>query len=142
LVEAGADKEASDADGDTPLHVAACEGHVEVVTALVELGADIGALTGDGQTPLQLSISFGHHHVARVLRELERSARTKKEAEAKKPTQEAIDQAERNAAQLIEEEERDQAAQRKVRDCSTRTLAELHGTRLDSVSSHTGLSAS
>jgi ankyrin repeat protein len=119
------------------------KGHVEVVTALVELGADIGALTGDGQTPLQLSIRFGHHHVARVLRELERSARTKKEAAAKKPTQQAIDQAERNAAQLIEEEERDIAAQRKVRDCSTLTLAELHGTRSDGVSiTHAGLSAS
>jgi hypothetical protein len=122
------------------------KGHVEVVTALVELGADIGALTGDGQTPLQLSIRYGHHHVARVLKgaqALERSARTKKEAAAKKPTQQAIDQAERNAAQLIEEEERDIAAQRKVRDCSTLTLAELHGTRSDGVSiTHAGLSAS
>ena len=101
--------------------MAARQGHVAVVTALVELGADIGALNGSGQTPLQISIRFGHHHVARVLKELERSARIKKEAEAKKPTQEAIDQAERNAAQLIEEEERDIAAQRKVRGCSTLT---------------------
>ena len=152
MVELGADKEASDADGDTPLHDAAWQGHVEVVTALVELGADIGALTDSGETPLQLSIRYGHHHVAGVLRELERSARTKKEAaakeaaakkaEAKKPTQQAIEQAERIGAELIEEEERDQAAQRKVRDCSTLTLAELHGTRLDGVSIAHGLSAS
>ncbi len=97
------------------------------------LGAGIGALTDSGETPLQLSIRYGHHHVAGVLRELERSARTKKEAaakeaaakkaEAKKPTQQAIEQAERIGAELIEEEERDQAAQRKVRDCSTLTLA-------------------
>jgi hypothetical protein len=99
------------------------------VTTLVELGADIGALTEDGQTPLQLSIRFGHHHVARVLRELERSARTKKEAAAKKPTQEAIDHAERMGALVLEEEARDIAAQKKVRDCSTLTLAKLHGTR-------------
>jgi ankyrin repeat protein len=143
LVELGADKEASAAHGGTPLHVAACQGHVEVVTAL-ELGADIGALT-DGQTPLLVSIRRGHHHVARVLRgamALERSARTKKEAEAKQPTQQAIDQVERNAAQLIEEKERDIAAQRKVRGCSTLTLAELHGTRLDGVSIAHVLSAS
>jgi hypothetical protein len=76
----------------------------------VELGADIGALGGSGETPLQLSIRYGHHHVERVLR-----------AADKKPTQQAIDQAERNAAQLIEEEERDIAAQRKVRGCSTLT---------------------
>jgi hypothetical protein len=87
-----------------------------MLTTLLALGADIGALTGNRETPLQLSIRNGHHHVARVLRgamALERSARTKKEAEAKKPTQQAIDHAERNAAQLIEEEERDQVAQEK-----------------------------
>ena len=92
LVEAGADKDASGADQFTPLHESAKQGHVEVVTALVEMGADIGALTDDGETPLQLSIRKGHHHVARVLRgaqALERSARVKKEAEAKKPTQKA-----------------------------------------------------
>jgi hypothetical protein len=140
LVEMGADKEAASANGGRALHAAAVWGHVEAVTTLVELGADVGALI-HGQTPYQLSIRAGHHHVARVLRELERSARTKKEAAAKdaaakdaaakKPTQEAIQQAERMAALVIEEEEREEA-QKKVR--STLTLAELHGTRLDGVS--------
>ena len=81
--------------------------------------------------------------MARVLggaKALERSARTKKEAAAKKPTQEAIDQAERMGALVIEEEEREEA-QRKVRDCSTLTLTELHDTRLDGVSIAHGLSA-
>jgi ankyrin repeat protein len=91
LVELEADTEAATANGSTPLHQAACHGHVEVVTTLVELGADIGALNGRGETPLQVSIRCGHHHVARVLRKLERSARTKKEAAAKEATQEAID---------------------------------------------------
>jgi hypothetical protein len=63
-------------------------------------------------------------------------------AAAKKPTQEAIDRAERMGALLLEEEEREQAAQRKVRECSTLTLAELHGTRLDGVSLARGLSVS
>jgi hypothetical protein len=144
LVELGADKDASAVDGATPLHTAAYNGHVEVVT-LVDLGADIGALTDAGETPLQVSIRRGRHHVARVLRgalALERSARTKKEAEAKKPTQEAIDHAERMAALVLEEEERDIAAQRKVRDCFTLILAELDCTRLDGVSCAHGLSAS
>jgi hypothetical protein len=43
-------------------------------------------------------------------------------------------------ALLIEEEEREQAAQRKVR--SALTLAELHRARLDGVSIAHGLSAS
>jgi hypothetical protein len=109
---------------------------VEVLTAPAELGADIGALNGGGETPLRLSIRCGHHQAAQVLKELERSARTKKEAAAKKATQEAIYQAERMGALVIEEEEREQAAQRKVRDCSTLTLAnrELHGSQFDGVS--------
>jgi ankyrin repeat protein len=140
-VELGADNEASAANGFTPLHSAAGHGHVEVVTTLVELGADIGALTDDGETPLQISIDCGHHHVARVLRALERSARTKKEAAAKKPTQEAIDHAERMAALVLEEEDREQA-QKKVRDLLHSHPRRAQGTRLDGVSSAHGLSAS
>jgi ankyrin repeat protein len=149
LLEMGANTEAATDQGATPLHTAAYQGHVSVVTTLIELGADIGALDNRGETPLQVSIRFGHHQVVQVLKEIERSARTKKEAAAKeaeaaakKPTQQAIDHAERMGALLIEEEERDQAAQRKVRDCSTLTLAELHGTRLDGVSIAHGMSAS
>jgi hypothetical protein len=56
-------------------------------------------------------------------------------------SQQALDQAERTGALVIEEEEREEA-QRKVRGCSTLTLAELHGTRLDGVSIAHGLSAS
>jgi ankyrin repeat protein len=91
LIELGADKEASTAGGDTPLHIAAWQGQVEVLTALVALGADIGALNGDGETPHQLSTRFGHRQAAQVLKELqvERSARTKKEAAAKKSMQQA-----------------------------------------------------
>jgi hypothetical protein len=59
-----------------------------------------------------------------MMRELD-GATTKEDA--KKPTQQAIEQAERNATLLIEEEEREEAAKRKVRDRSTLTLAELHG---------------
>ena len=131
LVELGADKEASAADGSTPLHAAAGYGHVAVVKTLAELGADIGALNRFGETPLQVGIRCGHHQAAQMLKDLERSVFAKKEAAA-----------ERMAAQLIKEEEREQAAQRKVRDCSTLTLAELHGTRLNGVSIAHGLSAS
>ena len=80
--------------------------------------------------------------MARVLRgalELERSARTKKEAEVKKPTQEAIDQAERMAALVLEEEERE-LAQKKVRSCSTLTSPSFMapGWMVCLRSSHTG----
>jgi hypothetical protein len=113
LIELGAEVEASGANGWTPLHSAAFGGRAEVVTTLVESGADIGASTLGGETPLQVSIRFGQHQVTRVLRELERAARTKKEAAAKmaaeaaeaattEATQQAIDQAERMGALVID----------------------------------------
>jgi hypothetical protein len=52
-----------------------------------------------------------------VLRQLERAARTQKAAATSERAQQAAEQADRNAAALIEEEEREQAAkaQTKVR---------------------------
>jgi hypothetical protein len=60
---------------------------------------------------------MGHHQAAQVLRELERAARARKAAANKERTQQAARQdtpeareaAERMAAHLIEEEEREQA---------------------------------
>jgi hypothetical protein len=142
LAELGADKEATDADGWRPLHVAAGHGQVEVVTTLVELGADIGALTDNGETPLQLSIRRGHHQVAGASAEGARTFRPHPKGGCGQEAHVAgLDHAERMGALVIEEEEREEA-QRKVRGCSTLTLAELHGTRLDGVSIAHGLSAS
>jgi hypothetical protein len=89
LVQLGVNKEAKEAGGQTPLHVAAFNGHVEAIKALVQLGAQIYAQTADGETPLKLSIRYGHYQAAQVLGELERTARTRKEA---------AEQAERTAA--------------------------------------------
>jgi ankyrin repeat protein len=137
LIDSGVDIEAEDSDGLRPLHVAAQTGQVEAMLLLVELGADIEALTEDGETALELSVRLGCDQAAQ---ELERSARTKKEAAPKKPTQQSISLI--AGMVLNEEEEREEAAKRKVRDCSTLTLAELRGTRLDGVSIAHGLSAS
>jgi hypothetical protein len=108
LVQLGVNKEAKTANGDTALHLAACNGHVEAIKMLVQLGAQMDAQT-DGQTPLQLSIRFGHHQAAEVLRELERTARAQKAAATSERAQQAAEHANRMAAHLIEEEEREQA---------------------------------
>ena len=98
-----------------------------MVTTLVESGADIGASTLDGETPLQISIRFGQRQVARVLRELERSARTNKKAAAKEATQQAIEQAERNATLLIEEEEREECRRRGAQMVAAQKVRSLTG---------------
>ena len=109
LVQLGVNKEAKNVAGATPLHYAAQQGHVEAIKLLAQLGAQVDARDEDGETPLQTSIHKGHHQAAQVLRELERTARTQKAAATSERTQRATEQANRNAAELIEEEEREQA---------------------------------
>jgi hypothetical protein len=135
------------ARGGTPLHFAAQCGHVETVNALVEAGADVHAHDAEGRRPLhwaeeghveamsllgvdtaaphlQMSIHAGHHQVAQLLRELEPTARAR-QAAAKERAKQAAEQdiaekreaADRVAAEILEEEEREEAAkaQSKVR---------------------------
>jgi rubrerythrin len=141
LVEMGVNKEAKDDGGLTPLHVAAVNGHVEAVTVLAQLGADIAARTGAGETPLQASIRNGHHQVAQVLRELERelqSAARAQQAAARERAQQAAEQdiaekreaADRVAAEILEDEEREQAAQTKVRLAPPSPHIGLHSVQL------------
>ena len=70
VLELGADKEAATANGSRPLHKAAWQGHVTVVTTLVELGADKEAATADGSRPLQIAAYRGRVAVVKALVEL------------------------------------------------------------------------
>jgi ankyrin repeat protein len=94
--------------------MAAGNGNVEVIKVLEQLGAQIDAQSPNGNTPLELSIGKGQHQAAQVLRELERTARARKEAATSELAQQATEHANRNAAALIEEEEREQAAKAKA----------------------------
>ena len=72
LCAAGADIEATDGDGMTPLQRAACEGRAEVVCRLLEAGADAKARTratgfSRGKTAADLAAANGHHETTRVL---------------------------------------------------------------------------
>jgi hypothetical protein len=62
----------------------------------------------------QLSIEYGHKPEATLLRALERTARARNHGKVKECSQEEIQQAERMARQLLAEEAREEAAQRKV----------------------------
>ncbi|CAJ2376017.1 MAG: hypothetical protein IBGAMO2_180003 [Arenicellales bacterium IbO2] len=52
LIHAGANVNASNSNGDTPLHGAVLSNDLEIVTALIESGADVDARNRGGWTPL------------------------------------------------------------------------------------------
>ena len=67
LVEQGADVNAKDKYGRTPLYVASEEGHIDVVKYFVELGADVEAKDRFGKTPLHVASRNGHIDVVKYL---------------------------------------------------------------------------
>ena len=67
LVEQGADKEATAADGATALHAAAANGHVEAIKMLLQLGANKEARDLEGATPLHAAAANGHVEAMRAL---------------------------------------------------------------------------
>ena len=58
LLEKGADPNAQDSSGWTPLHTAVAHGHVNVAKLLIEYGADVNAKTLRGWTPLHFASAF------------------------------------------------------------------------------------
>eukprot|EP00435_Cladocopium_sp_Y103_P040740 s1500_g11.t1 len=70
LLETGADKDAQETDGTTPLYSGAAQGHVNVVALLLEAGANkdqpAGPATG-GSTPLFIAAENGHLDTVRLL---------------------------------------------------------------------------
>jgi len=52
LLESGADPDAKNKEGNTPLHAAAYRGHIDVASLLLEHGADPCVTNKDGDIPL------------------------------------------------------------------------------------------
>jgi ankyrin repeat protein len=65
----GAEVDARQRSGFTPLFAAAQNGQMEMVRLLLSYGADVNARTEDGQSPLGMALQAGQAEVAAVLRE-------------------------------------------------------------------------
>jgi serine/threonine-protein phosphatase 6 regulatory ankyrin repeat subunit B len=69
LLEHGANVNTADNEGETPLHIAGWEGHVEVVQELLEHGANVNTADIYGRTPLHVAVWKGRAEVVRELLE-------------------------------------------------------------------------
>lgn len=67
LIANGADINAKDDTGNTPLHYAANSGHAKGAALLIKAGADIEAKNNKGWTPLQRACIDGHLEIIEVL---------------------------------------------------------------------------
>jgi ankyrin repeat protein len=68
LIAKGAEVNAKNVGGETPLDNAAYWGHKEVAKLLISRGADVNAKDDDGKTPLDYAIGRKHPETADLLR--------------------------------------------------------------------------
>jgi ankyrin repeat protein len=68
LIQHGAELDAK-AGRETPLHLAAQEGHVQVARILLENGADAGGKSNGFWTPMSLASNQGHTEIVELLKE-------------------------------------------------------------------------
>nr|XP_033498820.1 60 kDa lysophospholipase isoform X2 [Epinephelus lanceolatus] len=68
LKEMGSNLCLGDYDRRTPLHIAACEGHLKLVQYLLSNGATVYAKDRYGDTPLCNAVRFRHREVVKLLR--------------------------------------------------------------------------
>ncbi|MGD2095837.1 MAG: ankyrin repeat domain-containing protein [Phycisphaerales bacterium] len=67
LLSDGADINARDRIGGTPLHAAVQNRHLELIELLIDEGADINAKNNTGQTPLHLAVDYSQQDIAELL---------------------------------------------------------------------------
>jgi len=65
--DGGAKADTRDEFQRTPLHVAAGQGHADVVKLLIDKGADVNAQASDGCSPLHFAAYTGHSEIAKLL---------------------------------------------------------------------------
>eukprot|EP00873_Tetraselmis_striata_P000688 jgi/Tetstr1/420952/TSEL_012012.t1 len=68
ILDKGISVNAANHDGRTCLHVAACEGQVEVVERLLDMGADLSAMDNHGNRPMNDAVRHKQDAVTEILR--------------------------------------------------------------------------
>lgn len=63
----GANIQAKNKYGNTPLHRAAAQGSADAVDLLIDKGADINSKNDDGETPLHRAVANGREEVVKLL---------------------------------------------------------------------------
>lgn len=64
IISQGADISQQNADGRTALHIACCEGDLNIVRCLLRMGANVHIKDRFNRTPLTDAIEFDHHEVS------------------------------------------------------------------------------
>jgi hypothetical protein len=67
LINGGGDVNAKNINGNTPLHLAAMNGHTEVAEKLITCGALLNARNNLAETPFMIAIANGHTNLATML---------------------------------------------------------------------------
>jgi len=75
LIKAGADVNAKDKDGFTPLMIASMYGHIDCIRELIKAGANVNLKNKNGETALMIAEKYGYTN---CVKELKRVLKNKK----------------------------------------------------------------
>ncbi|KAG8199145.1 hypothetical protein JTE90_015980 [Oedothorax gibbosus] len=67
IIKSGADVNARNEDGETPLHNAARQGQLKTVSQLLEDGAELESLSKQGESVLHIAVSNCHFEIAKIV---------------------------------------------------------------------------
>ena len=68
LLDAGADLNVQDKNGDTALHWACMSGKIQAVKLLINAGADINCKNHEGDNCFDAAVKQDHHDIAKYLK--------------------------------------------------------------------------